>query len=379
MIKDRRIPEYQYLKQLQEYIASAMPRYIDGRSESFIYPRQLEIHLPANRQSPCNLKCDHCFGTLYEKDLGRWEIEGLKLLHNLRGAIPYNIFGGAYTEPLMSPFLFAYLAATKHYNNHFGIHTNGVLLESLDNVHSFFKNLHEISSDKVDYISISLDAGSGSSWSKVKNGNAKDFYSVLSSIEKMCGIRARSCKDSHAIRIVYLASDETAKREEFEFISSFAKAVGVDSVRFSIPYDFYNKSFDEVKKYKENVEDRLEPIIKKATSHLVSKNLDETPYVFWNPPFFTDIERFNFEKCYYGLFQITLASDGYIYPCSAIAAPNAKHLRRGLITSNVKDFDRQCWGLQHDPVRCKPDCFDHGLRGNRQALEINTCFNKEKL
>ena len=374
-IEDKRIPEYQYLKQLKKYIDSAQKRYIEGETQPFIYPRQLEIHLPSDRISTCNATCKHCFGATYKKALGHWEQEGLALLHNLKGAVPFHIYGGSYTEPTMNPFLFSYIATTKMYNNHFGIHTNGILLKELDDAHNTFQNMHDISTDKQDYISISLDAGSGTSWKKLKGKSSSKFYDILYSIEKMCEIRAKSNKYSHAIRMVYLASEDSCKEEELDFIMAFAKNVGVDSLRFSVPYDFYNKDFKEVKKYKESIEDlRAE----KIAAHLqgkTSKSEKEIPYIFWNPPFFTDIDRFDFEKCYYGLFQITLAADGYVYPCSSVAAPSAEHLRRGAITSNINAFNYLCWDIQNNKVQCKEDCFCKGLRGNRMALEINEYYN----
>ena len=377
MIKDKRIKEYQYLRQLKEYMANAEKRYIQGEEKSFIYPKQLEIHLPSDRQQNCNLSCKHCFGTLYEKELERWEAEGIKLLHNLNGDIQYHIYGGSYTEPTMSPFLFSYLATTKMYGNNFGIHTNGVLLKELNDNNNFFKNLHEISTDNTDYISISLDAGNGISWKKLKRSNSDNFWNILNSLEKMANIREQSAgKESHAIRLVYLAGDITCNQEQFEFIVSFAKMLKLDSVRFSIPYDFYNKDFKDVKEYKEKNENRLEKVVEKYTKNLISQSEDEKPYIFWNPPYFTDIDRINFDKCYYGFFQITLGADGYIYPCSAVAAPTAKHIRKGEITSDLDRFKKQCWELQNNPINCKTDCFDHGLRGNRMSLEINEEFNK---
>ena len=377
MIKDKRIKEYKYLTQLKEYLLKAEKKYLSNDKKFFVYPKQLEIHLPSDRQKNCNLACSHCFGTKYKKELGKWETEGLNLLHNLKGAIPYHIYGGAYTEPTMSPFLFSFLSATKKYNNHFGLHTNGTKLKELEKNINFFKNLNEISTDEIDYISISLDAGKGVSWSSLKKKDSSYFWDILYSIEKMANLKAKTNDKSHAIRMVYLASDITSSKEELEFISSFAKNMGINSLRFSVPYDFYNKSFKEVKKYKEEIEDKLSVKIEKYLKNIVSEKEDEKPYIFWNPPYFTDINRFDFEKCYYGFFQITLGADGYIYPCSAVAAPTAKHLRKGKITSNIEEFNKQCWEIQNNKVNPKKDCFLRGLRGNRMALEINEYYNKK--
>lgn len=379
MIVDKRIREYRYLEQLNEYIETAERKYIEGEEKSFIYPKQLEIHLPSDRQIPCNLACKHCFSTLYKKELGRWEPAGLKLLHNLKGDIKYHIYGGAYCEPTANPFIFSYFATTKMYNNHFGLHTNGTYLLELERSQKFLTNCHEISTDKEDYISVSLDAGSGLSWQALKKKDKSNFWNILQAIEMMANIRDKKNKNSHAIRLVFLVSEPNCHQEEFEFIASLAKMYKLDSVRFSVPYDYYSRDFADVKKYKDTIEDVIAEKVEASTRHLISKSEDEKPYIFWNPPYFTDIERFNFEKCFYGLFQITLSADGYIYPCSAVAAPSASHLRRGEITSDLEIFKRQCWDIQNNPVNCKTDCFDHGLRGNRMALEINEYYNNMEI
>lgn len=378
MIKDDpRIKEYQYLKQLRKYMKDAPKRYIEGEDKPFIYPKQLEIHLPSDRQKACNLSCKHCFSTLYEKDLGRWESEALKLLHNLKGKISYHIFGGAYCEPTASPFLFSFLDTVKKYDNYFGIHTNGTYLLDLEKINRFLTNIHEISTNKTDYISISLDAGSGTSWSKLKRKKSEEFWKILHSIEVMSEIRDKSNKESHAIRVNYLASDITAFKEEFEFIISFAKNYKIDSLRFSVPYDYYLKDFKEVKKYKNEMELVLTNKISKWLESQVSKSKDEIPYIFWNSPFWTDIDRFDFDICRYPFFQLTLAADGYVYDCSSIAAPSASHMRKGKITSNLEEFNRQCWVTQNKPAKSRTDCFAKGLRCNRMGLEINKYFYEQ--
>ena len=55
MIKDKRIKEYKYLTQLKEYLLKAEKKYISDDKKSFVYPKQLEIHLPSDRQKTCNL------------------------------------------------------------------------------------------------------------------------------------------------------------------------------------------------------------------------------------------------------------------------------------------------------------------------------------
>lgn len=98
--KDMRPPEYRYWKQLMEHLKGDSEVFFNGE---LVYPRQFEIHLPGNHLVPCDLHCPHCAGRYFQKDLGTWEMEGLELLDKLEGKIPYHIYGGAYTEPLMNP------------------------------------------------------------------------------------------------------------------------------------------------------------------------------------------------------------------------------------------------------------------------------------
>ena len=376
---DRRIKEYKYLDQLKEHVATAEKMYIDGSDEPFIYPKQLEIHLPSNRNSPCPLSCKHCFAQKYKKSLGRHEPIGLSLLHKLKGAVKMHVYGGSFCEPGNSPFLFPYLATTKLYNNNFGVHTSGITLLSLEKEQKFLTNCHEISDSSTDYISISLDAGSGLSWEKLKRADKSKFFDILQAIEIMSNLREKKQKKSHAIRLAYLASEDTASEEEMEFIVSLAKMYKIDSLRFSVPYSPYNMNFNEIKQHKKEIQDPMAEKVEKRIKHLLSESKEEKPYIFWNPPYFTDINRFCFDECYYGYFQITLGADGYIYPCSAVAAPTASHLRIGVVTDDLDEFHRQCWEMQNKKTKCYPECFSRGLFGNRMALEINEYFNKHEV
>ena len=130
--KDPRPPEYHYWNQLMAHLDNDQRKFFNGQ---LTYPRQFEIHLPANHKSPCNLQCPHCAGKFFQKDLGTWEMDALELLHKLAGKIPYHIYGGAYTEPLLNPYFMTFLHTTKRYGGHFGIHTNGSLLSKMEDRH----------------------------------------------------------------------------------------------------------------------------------------------------------------------------------------------------------------------------------------------------
>lgn len=405
MRHDPRIKEYLYWQQLVEYLNALNREELEvttlmdterkfiqhrGSGTDLIFngkpvmPKQFEIHLPANHIKSCQLACRFCAGAYFNKALGDWELHGLHLLDTLQGAIPQHIYGGAYTEPLMNPYLMTYLAKTREYGNSFGIHTNGVALFELDEQIGFLTELNRIADgDMKSYLQVSLDGALPRQWALVKNTKHREwFYQILYSLERAVEIREKKGK-GHAIRLGYLIQPETASPEQFNIFVNTAKEIGVDSVRFSIPFAHYNQTFEQVRNYKRVVELPGESQYEEWLLPLVSKSKDEKPYIFWNYPWFTDIDRFDFNHCVYGYFQITLGADGYFYRCSTVATPTASHLRLAHSSeiSTWDDFENLLMTLQQKEFDPKRKCFAHGLRCNRMGLECNTAYaelGKEK-
>src|SRR3990167_8003709 len=89
-------------------------------------PSQFEIHLaPTDKREACNYRCAVCAGQNTTLEVADWDETMLGLLHNLQGVVPYNIFGGNYTEPMLNERFADFLEITKMYGGHFGVHTNG--------------------------------------------------------------------------------------------------------------------------------------------------------------------------------------------------------------------------------------------------------------
>ena len=338
-----------------------------------VYPRQFEIHLPGNHLRPCDLNCPHCAGRFFQKDLGTWEMDGLEVLNKLEGKIPYHIYGGAYSEPLINPYFMSFLSMTKRHGNHFGIHTNGVLLNKLEEQCGWLSELNRISTDSVDYLSISLDAGFPWSWAKTKGTKREDLFNeIIKGMRKAVRIREKAGK-GHAIRLCYLISPHSDSLENFVTIINTAREIGLDSVRFSIPFAPYNQAFDKVREYKWGREQPMTDVYEQSLSPYLSQAEDERPYIFYTGPEFTDIDRYDFKQCLYCYYQITYGADGYAYKCSTTATPTMAMCRLGKITADVEEFKRLLL-RNANPNWDANTCFSKGARCNRMGLEINTAY-----
>ena len=372
---DPRPDQYLYWNQLMEHMKNDTSKFFNGE---LIYPRQFEIHLPSNHIKACNLNCPHCAGKLFDKTLGTWEIDGLELLDKLQGKIPFHIYGGAYTEPLMNPYYMAYLNMTKKHGNHFGIHTNGTLLNWLEDEQGWLTELNRISTDSIDYLSISIDAGLAGPWSRTKGTRKRNtFYEIIEGISKAMKIRRKTGK-GHAVRLCYLISPESGTQANFDSIISIAKHHKVDSLRFSIPFGNYNQSFETIQKYKEDVEVPNDDKYWNMLKSKVSTTKTDRPYIFYTGPEFTDIDMFTFKHCLYGYYQITYGADGYAYKCSTTATPSAKQCRLGKITADLDEFNKMIIRNCNKNWDCQKMCFSKKVRCNRMGLEINLGYDSMK-
>ena len=369
--EDIRPESYRYFDNLVDHVRGKQ-NFFNGE---LVYPRQLEIHLPGDHNRPCDLHCAHCQGHLFEKGLGLWEGKVLALLHKLEGKVPFHIYGGAYTEPTINPYLMAYCNTTKYYGNYFGIHTNGVALWSLQQQQAWLDELERLGDDPLDYLSISLDAGLEKSHMKWKGSKKGQFSDILKAIEYI------SLKDRKmSVRMCYLMNKQNSSPEEIKSIIEFARHAKVDSLRFSIPYAHYKQDFSKVEKYKAKNETPNAEKYREMVSPYLSSSQDEKPYIFYVTPEegFTDIGLYDFNQCIYGYYQITFASDGYVYKCSAVGAPDMAHLRLGEATDNIEEFERMNLANQCAEFDGQEGCFKHGARCNRMAVECNRKFRDWK-
>jgi MoaA/NifB/PqqE/SkfB family radical SAM enzyme len=321
----------------------------------------------------------NCQGKILEQPLGRWEDKALTLLDKLQGKIPYYIYGGAYTEPLMNPYLMDFIRVTKYYGNNFGIHTNGSLMLKLEQELGFLSRLVFRAGNELDYISISLDAGTTDSHCKTK-GLKRDWFSeIIEGIRELKRIKTMTASRFPIIRVCYLMNKFNSSPEEIAQIVSIMRDIGVDSLRFSVPYDLYGRSFEKVKQYRDNTEFPFGEHCKKVVEPFLSASADSImPFIFWHPPSYQDVEKMCFRQCIYSYYQITYGADGYVYRCSSAASPTFAPARLGKITDDLEEFNRMVMA-NHDEHWDAHRCFRMGARCNRIALEINDAWNKREL
>jgi hypothetical protein len=375
--EDKRPDEYLYWKQLMEHLDKKPEKIF---SDEMVYPKQLELHFPNDKKEACDLFCQHCAGKKFDKSLGNFELNAIKIIEKLNGKIPQVIMGGAYTEPFGNPYTMAAVNMIKKTGSFFGFHTNGTKLKTLEKTTGLLTELNRLSNSRKDYLSISIDAGIAWDWAKTKGTkDVNKFYDIIEATKMAVEIRNKNNKTGHAIRWCYLISPNSGNIENFMSIISLAKNIGVDSLRFSIPFAPYNQTFDKVREYKHDVEETKDQeyfnILKPFLSD--KENENET-YIFYTGPEFTDIDKFTYTQCVYGYFQLTMGADGYYYKCSTTATPTAKHNRLGLVTDKFEDFLIANKKNQDEHFNAQKSCFDKGLRCNRMALECCLAYKGYK-
>lgn len=358
---------YQYFKILSDHLDGDLSKIFNGE---LVYPRQLEIHLPGDHKRACDFDCYYCQGRLLEQPLDLREEDALRMLDELGGKCPYVTYGGAYTEPLLNPYLLDFLRLTKQHDSYFGVHTNGALLKRLEEKQSFLTQYFQITTQfGLDWLSISLDAGAPESHMRTKNLEVNWFDEIIEGIRMAVQIRGKDVSNP-AIRVCYLMNRFNSSDREIKGIVEIMQDIGVDSLRFSIPYDVYGKDFDRVRRYKQNVEVKQDAIYADMLAPLLST--EGKPHIFYLPPYCQDVDRMKFKQCIYSYFQITVASDGYVYKCSSTASPTFSMNRLGKVTD---DLDAMILA-NHDPDFKPSTCFKVGARCNRMAVETNSAWEE---
>jgi len=357
---------YQYFKILEDYLKGDLSKIFNRQ---LVYPRQVEIHLPADHKRPCNFNCYYCQGALVERPLVPYELKALHLVDELAGRVPFFIYGGAYSEPLMNPYFVSFIAMTKRHGSYFGIHTNGSLLYTLEQTQGLLTELCRLATDRQDYLSISLDAGYSKSHTRTKNLKVDWFWMIIDGIREAVNIRGK--RGYPSIRICYLLNEVNSTQRELENMVALAKDLEVDSLRFSIPYDLYGLDFRKVRHYKKIHEVSKTYIYEEKLKPLLSNSIEDKPFIFYLGPEMQDVDKMCFKQCIYSYYQITLGADGSVYRCSSTATPTFPANILGEVPDTLEGLERLIL-TNHNPDWNPQTCFKVGARCNRMALEINT-------
>lgn len=372
-----RLDSYNYMKNLTDWVDEK-----DIFKKEFVWPRQMEIHLPSNKEIACDFHCFYCQGSKLDMGLGMDEKKALKLMEEIGpDTFEYYVYGGAYTEPLLNPYFMDFMRLTKKLNAHFGIHSNGSQLRKLQEKNGFCTELVSLMKSKYDYYSCSLDGGSPESHMKTKNIKYDAWTDIIEGLKILVAEREKQ-KSKGSIRVAYLLNKWNSSIDELTKFINLMKEIKVDSLRFSIPYAQYGNEVEKVQNYKQNVENKEHAKFKKLLEPYMSKNKDEKPFIFYFAPVNQDIDRMldeNYKQCAYTYYQTTMGSSGHIYRCSSIATPSFDYGILGKQPETVAELKEMIKVSQDKTFHCHT-CIHSTARCNRMALEINTewnVYNKE--
>ena len=222
-------------------------RVADWLDNKLIYPIYVEI----SPGGTCNHRCVFCSMDFmgYKKQFLDTIILKERITELSRLGIKSIMFAGE-GEPLIHRDLPEIIVHTKKAGIDVAITSNGVLLKP---------GITDTIINSVEWIKISINAGTAETYSKIHGTKEKDFYTVLSNIEYAVKVR-NSNKSQCRIGMQILLIPENY--DEVELLAEKAKAMGVDylvikpythhyknSHKFNIKYREFNFIEEKIKKY----------------------------------------------------------------------------------------------------------------------------------
>ncbi len=368
---------YRYADLLKLHIQQQTGGHFKPFDGTLVFPRQFEIHLSNTKRLPCNVKCEHCQGRNLDRVIEPFDDKVFPIIEKLNGRIPMFVLSGAYSEPTLNERCIELIELIKKTGSHFGLHTNGTMLAGLEKRNSFVTRMID-ASDKDDYMTLALDAGSPDSFAKCKKVDGRLFDSAIAALRIVNDIRSKARRSTLVVRITYLLNQYNSTEQEIANVVRLMKEAQVDSLRFAVPYDPYGTPLKECLEYKFGHEVPFFRANFLKVKPFISKRQDDKPFIFVMPPETQDVEKIDFHHCFYGYFMINLGAVGLLYRCSAVAAPQyASSHRLGPMTDDIDIFSGMIIGNQKkhfDPMSC---CLPHGARCNRASININSMFSKE--
>jgi len=331
---------------IQQYYSEAIRRWLTGQA---VNPFSVEIH-PAGKAG-CINRCLHCTGSLPEsmQSLETIPIKPLiEFIHSLPDhGVGKIVISGCRTEPLTYKHIGEVIKAAKASNLSVGIHTTGELLTP------DLMLLIAYQATPGSYISFSIDAYDSLCYNEGHQPlNKRDAFSKI--IKNAFEMGRLKSEFGSPLKInwyyLFLKCNVHSKEGIRRFIE-LAKDGGANRVRFSTPLlpvnnkgqhrGFEIVSEEEVNQAKSYVEHARQEI-----GETPDFRVSVLPYV--SP--FEHLKKPSFRFCYHGELIGVIGSDGFIYPCTAVASVAFAHLRRG----RIEDFWK-VWQEKH-LLRVPEDC-----------------------
>jgi len=241
----------------------------------------------------CNLQCKHCVGIAH-KPKGVVGISPMKMKLIIEhiakiGGVKRIKFSGYYGEPLMNKkSTLVGIRTAKRMGMKVGLFTNGILIDE--------EVMNTILG--IEYVNISLDAGSKESYLKMKGIN--QFYAVIMNIKTLDAIRKKR-KSRLEITVGYILNKENYK-EIPQIIKLLKNHINMIRFKVNILNDDMNK--DELDEAYELIEESRRHENKKFKIIRIHSRLDAER-----------TQKPTFEKCYFLNFMGCIGCDGKAYPC----------------------------------------------------------------
>lgn len=318
-----------YNRIIQKHFEDKIVRWLDGRNGN---PISIEIH-PAGKVG-CLNRCPHCTGALHPGVKSCEEVPGELLIDFIRSLREHGVdrfvISGCRTEPLTYKYIGEVIEAIKDSNLSMGIHTSGELLTP--------DLVRLIASDTApsSYIAFSVDSYDSSCYIEGHQplNNRDPFPKIIRNAFDTGRMRYRfgSALDI-SWHYLFLKCNVHCEQGILNFVR-LAKDSGADRVRFSTPLFPVNnrgqyRGFEIVSE--EEVSQAM-CFVQKARQEMETPNFHVATIQYESPLKFH--EKPSFRYCYHGEMIGVVGSDGYIYPCTAVASVAFSHLRRG----HIADF-----------------------------------------
>lgn len=250
-------------------------------------------YLTWNVTCKCNLKCEHCYNTFFDRNRVRDELsvkEGMKIISQAKNlGLKAILFTGG--EPLLRENLFLLIKFAKKEKLIVFLATNGTLIDK-----SFIKRFKGL----IDGINVSLDAATSKKHDEIR-GVKGCFVKTLNSI--------KIAQKHFPVSIVFTATQKNLL--ELPFVAKIAK-------RYKIPLKI--KRFIPVRKGDQDLKLTLSKDDYKILIEEI-RQLRKSQKVFFSDPIWLSLNNKktnSYGGCLAGIYSVCVDFDGNVYPCTKL-------------------------------------------------------------